>query len=188
MDDLDVLARDFGLGARGKSNPMRSNAPERRSSMDDPLFSDVFGGQPKYTSSSNFSGINKQSDFDYDSIFKSSAAAETPKNSNNSNKSSMPVYDKPVYDEDIFDGLPGLKSKSPPPSVKFDDDVFVSMSSPPMGNGPNREYDDLLGNLGRKEKVGDENISSGAKSSSSSKGFDDLFAGFASSNSPVRDR
>ncbi|XP_047976918.1 auxilin-related protein 2-like [Salvia hispanica] len=186
MDDLDVLARDFGLGARGKSNPMRSNAPERRS-MDDPLFSDVFGGQPKYTSSSNFGGMNKQSDFDYDSIFKSSAAAEQPKNGS-SNKSSMPVYDKPVYDEDIFDGLPGLKSKSPPPSVKFDDDVFVSMSSPSMGNGPNREYDDLLGNLGRKEKVGDENISSGAKSSSSSKGYDDLFAGFASSNSPVRDR
>ena len=34
---------------------------------------------------------------------------------------SMPVYDKPVYDEDIFYELPGLMSKSSPPSVKFDD-------------------------------------------------------------------
>ncbi|XP_057772588.1 auxilin-related protein 2-like isoform X2 [Salvia miltiorrhiza] len=186
MDDLDVLARDFGLGARGKSNPMRSTAPDRRS-IDDPFIGNVFGGQPKYASSSNFGSINNQGDFDYDSIFKSSAATEPLKNSN-SNVSSMPVYDKPVYDDDIFDGLPGLKSKSPAPSVKFDDDVFVAMSSPSTGNSRNREYDDLLGNLGRKEKVAEENISSGAKSSSSSKGYDDFLAGFGSSNSSVRDR
>lgn len=181
-----MLARDFGLAGRGKSNPMRSTAPDRRS-MDDPLFSDVFGGQPKYASSSNFSSINKQDEFDYDSIFKSSAAAE-PVKSSSSNISSMPVYDKPVYDEDIFDGLPGMKSKSPAPSVKFDDDVFVAISTPPTAKSRNREFDDFLGNLGKKEKTVEENIVSGAKSSSSSKGFDDLLAGFGSSNSPVRDR
>ena len=77
---------------RGKSNTMRSNVPERRS-MVDPLFSDVFT---------------------------SSVVDETSKNTN-SNIFSMPVYDTPVYDEDIFYELPGLASKSPSPSVKFDD-------------------------------------------------------------------
>ncbi|KAG6437263.1 hypothetical protein SASPL_102175 [Salvia splendens] len=58
---------------RGKSNPMRSIAPKRRS-MDDPLFSDVFTS--------------------YD-------ADEPSKNCNN-NILSMSVYDMPVYDEDIL--------------------------------------------------------------------------------------
>ncbi|KAI3461763.1 hypothetical protein Pfo_018426 [Paulownia fortunei] len=194
MDDLDVLARDFGLGTRGKSNPMRS-APTDRRSIDDPLFGDVFGGQPKYTPSSNSNNNNKHSsvsDFDYDYIFKSSAASE-PKSSNSSNKSSsVPVYDKPVYDEDIFDGLPGLKSKSAASTVRFDDDVFASISSPPAGKSRNQssDFDDLLGNLGRNEKVEENNMSSSAKSGLSSKGFDDLLAGFgsgssASSNKPI---
>lgn len=187
-----MLARDFGLGARGKSNPMRSAAPDRRS-VEDPLFSDVFGGQPKYTPSSNFSNSNKHSsvgDFDYDSIFKSSAAAE-PKISNSGNtSSSLPVYDKPVYDEDIFDGLPGLKSKAPAPTVRFDDDVFASISSPPTGRSRNKnsDFDDLLGNLGKNENNGENNIGGSAKTSSSSKGFDDLLAGFGSSSPAGRDR
>ncbi|KAL2239624.1 UNVERIFIED_CONTAM: hypothetical protein Sindi_0603600 [Sesamum indicum] len=191
MDDLDVLARDFGLGTRGKSNPMRSTPPDRRS-IDDPLFSDVFGGQPKYTQRSN-SNHNKHSsvnDFDYDSIFQSSAASE-PKNSNTSNKSSsLPVYDKPVYDEDIFDGLPGLKSKSTASTVTFDDDVFASISSPPTGKSRNQgsDFDDLLGNLGRNEKVGGDNHSNSAKSNSTSKGFDDLLAGFGSGSSAASNR
>ncbi|KAL0390319.1 UNVERIFIED_CONTAM: hypothetical protein Scaly_0389000 [Sesamum calycinum] len=191
MDDLDVLARDFGLGTRGKSNPMRSAPPDRRS-IDDPLFSDVFGGQPKYTQKSN-SNNNKHSsvnDFDYDSIFQSSAASE-PKNSNTSNKSSsLPVYDKPVYDEDIFDGLPGLKSKSTASTVRFDDDVFASISSPPTGKSRNQDsdFDDLLGNLGRNEKVGGDNHSNSAKSNSTSKGFDDLLAGFGSGSSAASNR
>ncbi|GFQ04082.1 bifunctional glutamate/proline--tRNA ligase [Phtheirospermum japonicum] len=63
---------------------MRS-APSDCRSNDDPLFSDVFGRQPN-----------------------------EPKNSiSSSNKASLvPVYDKLLYDEDVFDGLPGLKSKS----------------------------------------------------------------------------
>ncbi|GER54597.1 chaperone DnaJ-domain superfamily protein [Striga asiatica] len=200
MDDLDVLARDFGLGARGKSNPMRS-APSDRRSIDDPLFGDVFGGQPNFTASSkNPNSSNKHSsmnDFDYDSIFKSSSAAGEPKNSvNSSNKpaSSLPVYDKPVYDEDIFDGLPGLKNKSAAAAVRFEDDVFSTISSPPTGRSgnPGSSFDDLLGNLGRNEKAGESNMSSSAKSSSSTKGFDDLLPGFgsgsassAASNRPI---
>ncbi|KAG6385408.1 hypothetical protein SASPL_154243 [Salvia splendens] len=66
-------------GACGKSKPMWSNVPECRW-IDDPLFSDVCSGQPK--SSSNFGGINKQSDFDYDLIFTSFDAAEPLKNIN----------------------------------------------------------------------------------------------------------
>ncbi|KAL8516487.1 hypothetical protein ACS0TY_014947 [Phlomoides rotata] len=192
MDDLDVLARDFGLGTRGKSNPMRSAASDRRS-VEDPLFSDLYGGNPKYTTSSNSNNNNKHSsvgDFDYDSIFKSSAAPE-PKSSSSSNKaSSMPVYDKPVYDEDIFDGLPGLKSKSPASSVRFDDDVFATISSPPTGKSRNEssDFDDLLGNLGKNEKARENNSSSSAKSSSNKKGFDDLLAGFGGSSSPANNR
>ncbi|KAL6555501.1 hypothetical protein OROHE_007173 [Orobanche hederae] len=193
MDDLDVLARDFGLGARGKSNPMRS-APSDLRSIDDPLFSDVFGGQPKYTPSSNSNSNNKHqvSDFDYDSIFESSSAATEPKNinSNSNQSSSVPVYDKPVYDEDIFDGLPGLKSKSAASAVRFDDDVFATISSPPNRKSRNQtsDFDDLLGNLGKNEKVGENNTSSSAKSSSSAKGFDDLLPGFGSGSSAASNR
>ncbi|PIN23126.1 hypothetical protein CDL12_04162 [Handroanthus impetiginosus] len=196
MDDLDVLARDFGFGARGKSNPMRP-APADRRSIDDPLFSDVFGGQPKYAPSSNFNNNNNKhsshssvGDFDYDSIFQSSAASE-PKNSDSSNKSSsLPVYDKPVYDEDIFDGLPGLKSKSATSTVRFEEDVFASISSPPTGKSRNQgsDFDDLLGNLTRNEKVGENNTSSTAKSTSSSKGLDDLLAGLGSGSSATSNR
>ncbi|KAL6499945.1 hypothetical protein OROGR_027855 [Orobanche gracilis] len=193
MDDLDVLARDFGLGARGKSNPMRS-APSDLQSTDDPLFSNVFGGQPKYTPSSNSNSNNKHpvNDFDYDSIFKSSAAATEPKNINSSSNksSSVHVYDKPVYDEDIFDGLPGLKNKSIASAVRFDNDVFATISSPPNRKSKNQssDFDDLLGNLGKNEEVGENNTSSSAKSSSTAKGFDDLLPGFGNGSSAASNR
>ncbi|GFP97073.1 auxilin-related protein 2 [Phtheirospermum japonicum] len=161
-------APDFGLGARGKSNPMRSVPSDRRSNYN-PLFSDVFGGQPKYTPSSNSNSNYKNSamsDFDYDSIFKFSSASEPMNINRSSNKaSSVPVYDKPVYDEDIFDGLSGLKRKS----------AALSKS-----RNQSNDFDDLLGNLGRNEK---SNMSSNAKSSSNTKGFDDLLAGFGSGSS-----
>ncbi|KAI3450161.1 hypothetical protein Pfo_006826 [Paulownia fortunei] len=194
MDDLNTLARDFGFGPRGKSNPMRSAQPDRRP-IDEPLFSDVFGGPAKYTPSSNSNNNNKHSsmsDFDYDSIFNSSAAAsEAKKTTNSSSKtSSFPVYDKPVYDEDIFDGLPGLKSKSASSTVRFDNDAFASISSPPLSKSGNQnnDFDDLLGNLGRNEKAGENIQSNSAKSSSSSKGFDDLLAGFGSGISAASNR
>ncbi|KAG8388825.1 hypothetical protein BUALT_Bualt02G0165300 [Buddleja alternifolia] len=195
MDDLDMLARDFGFGPRGKSKPMRSAQTDRRS-IDEPLFSDVFGGPPKYTPSSNSSSNNKHSsmdDFDYDSMFNSSAAAsEAKKTSNSSSKTaSVPVYDKPVYDEDIFDGLPGLKSsKSASSTVRFEDDVFASVSSPPSTKrrNHNNDFDDLFGSLGRNEKPGENNKSTSAKSSLSSKGFDDLLGGFGSGNSAACNR
>ncbi|KAG8371622.1 hypothetical protein BUALT_Bualt13G0107400 [Buddleja alternifolia] len=192
MDDLDVLARDFGFGSRGKSNPMRPATSDRRS-IDDPLFSDVFGGPPKYTPSSNSHVNSKHSsvgDLDYDSIFRSSNASD-PKNSNISNeRSSSPVYDKPVYDDDIFDGLPGLKSKSAASAVRFEDDVFASMSSLPSSNSRNQgnDFDEFLGNLGKNEKVDENDKSSSAKSSSVSKGFDDLMAGFGSGISAASNR
>ncbi|KAL3616266.1 hypothetical protein CASFOL_039656 [Castilleja foliolosa] len=190
MDDLDMLARDFGLGSRGKSNPMRS-APSDRRSNDESLFSDVFGGQPKYTASSNSNNNNKSSavsDFDYNSIFKSSSASEPKISNSSSNKTpSVPVYDKPVYDDDIFDGLPGLKSKSAASTVRFEDDVFATISSPPIGKGRNQsnDFDDLLGNMGRNEK---SNTSSNANSISNTKGFDDLLAGFGSGSSAASNR
>lgn len=188
-----MLARDFGLGTRGKSNPMRS-APADRRSNDDSLFSDVFGGQPKHAPSSNSSSNNKHwpvSDFDYDSIFKSSAGSEQKSSSSGSNiPSSLPVYDKPVYDEDIFDGLPGLKSKSAASTVKFDDDVFATISSPQTSKTRNQssDIDDFLGNLRMNEKVGENNMSHSAKSNPSPKGFDDLLAGFGSVSSAASNR
>ncbi|CDP04001.1 unnamed protein product [Coffea canephora] len=223
MDDLDVLARDFGFRPQGKSNPMRSEGGDRRSSSarssssaafyddhgsnrDGFLFNDVFGGPPRY--SNNNKSSSPGNDFDYDSIFKSSSSATANSNSNNHPKtSSAPVYDKPVYDEDIFDGLPGMKSKSESSAGKFDDDVFASMASPPRrsqsnnsSNNRNDQFDDLLGKLGRNERNNNKSsssagfddllgnitmnerkpeVKSSSSRSSSSRGFDDLFGGLA---------
>ncbi|KAL7124619.1 hypothetical protein ABFS83_14G061300 [Erythranthe nasuta] len=195
MDDLDMLGRDIGLGTRGKSNPMRSGPAADRRSMDDPLFSDVFGGQTKYAPSSNSGGNVKHSpasDFDYDSIFKTSSTIETKSSSSgNNNSSPLPVYDKPLYDdEDIFGGLPGVKNKSPASTVRFDNDVFASISSPQIGRTKNRssDVDDFLGNLRMNEKAGENSSNHSAKSSSSTKGFDDLLAGFGSVNSATSNR
>ncbi|EYU36870.1 hypothetical protein MIMGU_mgv1a001096mg [Erythranthe guttata] len=195
MDDLDMLGRDIGLGTRGKSNPMRSGPAADRRSMDDPLFSDVFGGQTKYAPSSN-SGSNVKhspaSDFYYDSIFKTSSTFETKSSSSgNNNSSPLPVYDKPLYDdEDIFGGLPGVKNKSPASTVRFDNDVFASISSPQIGRTKNRssDVDDFLGNLRMNDKAGENSSNHSAKSSSSTKGFDDLLAGFGSVNSATSNR
>ncbi|XP_047980002.1 auxilin-related protein 2-like isoform X2 [Salvia hispanica] len=158
MDDLDIMARDFGFG---KSKPMRSAQ-----------FSEMFGEPAKFTPSSQHSSMG---DIDYNSMFSSEG---------NNSRSSAPVYDKPVYDDDIFEGLPGLKSNSPSSAVRFDNDVFA-------GN-QKHDYDDLLGNFGKREQA-KENImgnSAKSKSNSSSKGYDDLLAGFgsapsAASNSPI---
>ncbi|KAG6433137.1 hypothetical protein SASPL_104745 [Salvia splendens] len=78
--------------------------------MDDPLFSDVFtsydADEPSKNSNSNifFISVYDKPVYDEDIL-------------------SMPVYDKPIYDEDIFYELPGLVSKSLPPSMKFDNAV-----------------------------------------------------------------
>lgn len=161
MDDLDIMARDFGFG---KSKPMRSAQ-----------FSEVFGEPAKFTPSSQHSSMG---DIDYNSMFSS----EANNSSSRKTSSSAPVYDKPVYDDDIFEGLPGLKSSSPSSAVKFDNDVIA-------GN-QNRDYDDLLGNFGRSEQA-KENIvgnSAKSKSNSSSKRYDDLLAGFGSAPSAASNR
>ncbi|XP_022862369.1 auxilin-related protein 2-like [Olea europaea var. sylvestris] len=191
MDDLDVLARDFGFRPQGKSNPMRSDQADHRPfrSVDDQnrdglLFNDVFGGPPKYTSSSssnNNSNNNpsSMSDFDYESIFKSESKVSNS-NTGGNKTSTLPVYDKPVYDDDIFDGLPGLKNKLGTSSVRFEDDIFASIASPSTKSKNQNDFDDLLGNLGGNDKFGENNNSksSSAKSSSTSRGLDDLLAGF----------
>lgn len=156
MDDFGILARDFGFKPQGKSAPMKSDTgdvrtrPQSSSSAssfaaanDDPIFNDVFGGPPKFTNN-NSRSTTAMSDIDYDSIFKTNEAKTKSTSSN------LPVFDKPVYDDDIFDGLPGVKSKSMySSSTRFEDNVFASMSS---------------------------------SSPKQSDHFDDLFAGFGSSN------
>ncbi|CAN4101140.1 unnamed protein product [Withania somnifera] len=193
MDDLDVLARDYGFRPTGKAAPMRSDGGDRRSSSvrssspsplydDDPdglLYKDVFGGPPKYTKSGGNSN-NKSSSMNhvnYDSIFNIGKDSDKT--------SSVPVYDKPVYDEDIFDGLPGLKSKSvsekSASTVRFDDDVFATMTSSRIND---EHFGDLLGNLRSNEKVTEPKSSA----SSSAKEFDDLLAGFGSNTSTTNKR
>lgn len=183
-----MLARDFGLRPAGKSAPMRSDGGDRRRSSsssplyddhsDDLLYKDVFGGPPKYTNNSNKS--SSMNDINYDSIF------NTGKDSNKT--SSGPVYDKPVYDEDIFEGLPGLKSKSvsekTASTVRFDDDVFASMTLPPQPKIKDEHFGDLLGNLRSNEKVSEPKRSS----SSNAKEFDDLLAGFGSSSTSTTNK
>nr|GLL47631.1 auxilin-related protein 2-like [Ipomoea trifida] len=105
IDELNVLARNFGLRLGGKSAPMRSDGGDRRSASarsspffdnrEGLVFNDVFGGPPKYTNSNNNNKASTMmNDFDYDSIFKSNNDSKN----NNSKASSLPVYDKPVYD------------------------------------------------------------------------------------------
>ncbi|PSR94990.1 Auxilin-related protein [Actinidia chinensis var. chinensis] len=184
MDDFGTLARDLGYRPQGKSTPLVGSDVGDRwnqslSSSSSVLFNDVFGGPPKHTSTNNNKSASSLSDFDYDSIFKSSLASASSV-SDSKNRSSSPVYDKPVYDEDIFDGLPGLKSKSTSASVRNDEDMFAGISSPPKRNQKqSAPFDDLLGNLGRTEK-------SEPKNNKSARGLDDLLPGFGSTgNRPL---
>lgn len=136
-------------------------------------FGDVFGGPPKYTNKSSSlsedrrGGGNGASSFDYDSIFQGS-------NDQGAKSSSLPVYDKPVYDDDIFEGVPGLKSSSSN-SVKYDFDVF---SSPPKSAA---QFDDLLGNLGRKQEPKGPKEKKVAPEPPT---FDDLLPGFGGTSPP----
>lgn len=209
MDDFPSLfAKDFGIKPQGKSAPMappRNSAPAGggipdfglrsdfgRSSysnsksatpiFDDHdrdvgnIFNDVYSGPPKHSSESrSFNAAS--SSLDYDSIFKDEKAKY----------SSGPVFDKPVYDDDIFEGVPGLKSSSVPSTAKYDD-MFSSMSSPPLTKDKVQSssmFDDLLGGIGRKDaevKNQSQKVEKGAST------FDDLLPGFGRSTSPVTAR
>ncbi|XVE78243.1 hypothetical protein DITRI_Ditri13aG0128900 [Diplodiscus trichospermus] len=206
MDDFPgLLAKDFGIKPQGKSAPMapprnpssgtnfsssanfrsdftRSSSGNAKSSSnsifddrdrDGLLFNDVYGGPPKYSSEPRPTTAQTSS-FDYDSFFQ---------------ESKPPVFDKPVYDDDIFDGLPGIKSSSVASAAKYDD-VFTVPGSPPpskhksLNSSP---FDDLLGNLGRKEtetKAKSERV----KMEKDAPLFDDLLAGFGqgTSSAPAR--
>ncbi|MCD7473518.1 hypothetical protein HAX54_015425 [Datura stramonium] len=114
------------------------------------------GGLPKYTKSSN--NNNKSSsmnDINYDSIF--TTGNDSNSHNTNDQTSSVPYDKPPVYDEDIFDGLPGLKSKSvskkSASTERFDDDVFATMTSPPQPKIKDEHFGDLLGNLRSNEKI-----------------------------------
>ncbi|XP_047324084.1 auxilin-related protein 2-like [Impatiens glandulifera] len=192
MDDFATLARDFGFRPHGKSAPMTASGikigvgtdgGDRGSSSsfldkgnrDGFLFNDVAGGPTKnstanYTNSKSASTL---SDLDYDSIFKNSSSTTAVEKAKN--ESSSPVYDKPVYDEDIFNGLPGLKSKSTSFSVNFEN-VFASISSPPKSHHRSADFDDLHENFDRTAK-------SDAKNQKSTAGLDDLLPGFGGTSS-----
>jgi hypothetical protein len=214
MDDFPgLLARDFGYKPQGKSAPMapprntnsdntnfnlgsggsvhiRSSISNKSAPIFDDhvgtdglLFNNAFDGPLKYSESRGGASTTTSS-FDYDSIFKDQ----------NSKSASLPVFDKPVYDDDIFDGLPGLKNSSTDggsasAAPKFDN-VFASVSSPPNQHRrpPAREsspFDDLLGNLGKKET---ESKAESRKVEMDSTAFDDLLPGFGGSSSPSVNR
>ncbi|XVE72621.1 hypothetical protein DITRI_Ditri11bG0052800 [Diplodiscus trichospermus] len=203
MDDFPgLLAKDFGIKPQGKSAPMapprnpssginfssgsnygfrsdfnRSSSGNAKSSsnsifndLDDGLlFNDVYGGPPKYSSESRATTAQTSS-FDYDSLFKD------PK---------PPVFDKPVYDDDLFDGLPGIKSSSATSAAKYDDLFSLSGSPPPKHKSMNSSpFDDLLGNLGRKEtETKTENARVTVEKDAPL--FEDLLPGFGRSSSPA---
>ncbi|KAK1398046.1 Auxilin-related protein 2 [Heracleum sosnowskyi] len=184
MDDLGIFARDLGYKPSGKSAPMKSaGIGSDRSSpapFSDDQFSDVFGGPPKYSSTnSNVNAASSMSGFDYDSIFKASKnEAKVETKSKWDSAPSDPVYDKPVYDDDIFDGLPGLKSKSDSSSSKFEENVFANIINSPKKFSSGDHFDELLGNLNRKEKAEPRNKNTSRTASD----FDDLLPGFGSSS------
>lgn len=172
MDDLDILARDFGFGPGGNSEPLRSAK-----------FSDVFGEPAKFVPNANQSSTR---DIDYASMFSSEAKSV----SSSGKTAPVPVYDEPVYDDDIFKGLPGLKSKSTT-AARYDNGSYAGVSSAPLSKGGNQSnfFKDLLENSGRREQA-KEKIGSNAKSKSdsSSKGYDDLLAGLGSGVSAASNR
>lgn len=114
---------------------------------------------------------SSMSNFDYDSIFKNSTSV-------NDNK--LPVYDN----EDIFNGLPGLKSKSmsTSSSLRFEENVFVS--PPRKSSQQSDDFDEFLGSLSRKQKG--QSVTNDSKKSLS--GFDDLIPGFGSGNAAFSNR
>lgn len=182
MDDFGMLARDFGFRPQGKSAPMRSDGTRPPSSSatvteDNQILSDVFGGPPKHTNNSK--STSAMTDFDYDVIFKNSASMNNDEAKSKATFVNLPVYDKPVYDVDIFDELPGLKSKSMSSSAssRYKENTFASMTtSPPKRNQRSDNLDDLMGNLSRAQKV----ESTKQNRSKSPSGFDDLISGFGS--------
>lgn len=213
MDDFTgLLARDFGLKPQGKSAPMApqsnssaadfssfassysfanaSSSPARKKSdsspvFDDPggdgddlLFNDVFSGPPKYGSSDSRSQPKPSAPaFDYDAMFKERAAPKS---------ASMPVYDKPVFDEDVYEAIPELKIPSTSQSARFDD-VFSSISSPSKHRKQNSSpFDDLMGNLGKRETQ--EKKTESEREEKGSSVFDDLIPGFGRSSSPPTKR
>ncbi|XP_068651744.1 auxilin-related protein 2-like isoform X2 [Aristolochia californica] len=133
-------------------------------------FADVFGGPPRYTSSSESRNTSASAPpFSYDSVFQGSKDIK-----DGAKSTSLPVYDKPVYDDDVFEGVPGLNSSA---SVKYND-VFASMSSAPAN--PSSAYDDLLGNLGRSE-LGQKGSTGRRAPEREVSAFDDLIPGFGGS-------
>ncbi|KVI03762.1 auxilin-related protein 1-like isoform X1 [Cynara cardunculus var. scolymus] len=196
MDEFGMLAKDFGFRPQGKSAPMRSGSGDRRgrpttssstfAAEENDMFNGVFGGPPKYTNN-NSKSSSSMSDFDYDSIFKDPGSAKNNESQTKHTSSNSLVYDKPLYDDDIFDGLPGVKSKpvSSPAAARYDDNVFVSMTtSSPKQSPQSDQFDDLLGNLGRTEKA----ESTRHHSDKNPRGLDDLIPGFGSSSAASSNR
>ncbi|KAH1129709.1 hypothetical protein J1N35_001087 [Gossypium stocksii] len=202
MDDFQgLLAKDFGIKPQGKSAPMapprnpssgtnygfrsdftRSSYGNDRSSSnsifddqdrDGLMFNDVYGGPPKYSSESRATA-EQTSSYDYDSFFKDSKP---------------PVFDKPVYDDDLFDGLPGVKSSSSASAAKYDNVFGISQpTSRSRDKSPGSSpFDDLLGNLGRKESE-TKTKSEKMKAEKDAPLFDDLLPGFGRSSSPASAR
>ncbi|KAK8717840.1 hypothetical protein V6N13_045093 [Hibiscus sabdariffa] len=200
MDDFPgLLAKDFGIKPQGKSAPMAppkssssgssygfgsgftrssyGNAKSTSNSIFDDqdrdgfLFNDAYGGQRKYSSESRATSAQTSS-FDYDSFFEDTKP---------------PVFDKQVYDDDLFDGLSEIQSSSAKSGAKFED-VFEVSGSPRKHKSMNSlPFDDLLGNLGRKEtevKANSERV----RAEKDAPLFDDFLAGFDQSSSAASAR
>ncbi|KAJ0437570.1 putative DnaJ domain, Chaperone J-domain superfamily [Helianthus annuus] len=200
MDDFGILARDFGYKPQGKSAPMKSATGDFRTrppSSPSPFSDDRIFNDRSFTGS-NPRSTPVTSDIDYDSIFNNSSSANSNTINNESRfkstSSNLPVYDKPVYDDDIFEGLPGMKNKSMYSSAptRFDDDIFASVNaSPPKRSQHSKQsdgFDDLLGNLGRTEKVEPVKHKAGRNLGQQSDHFDDLFSGFGSGGPAASNR
>ncbi|KAH1112443.1 hypothetical protein GLYMA_04G209400v4 [Glycine max] len=165
MNDFDgLLATDFGFKPQGKSAPMAASKVSSNNKTSSLNFD--LGSRSTRTSNSSVNAAAAAASFDDlfgdSSVFR--ASADFRSKSVNVPVHDGPVFDKPVYDDDddIFDGVPGLKSSS---KVSYDD-VFAPGGSAAAAAA----FDDLLGRLGKSEKV-----EKGAAD------FDDLIPGFRSS-------
>ncbi|KAI7755322.1 hypothetical protein M8C21_030168 [Ambrosia artemisiifolia] len=165
-DDFSTLAKDFGFRPQGKSAPMKPTRPTSSSTISTSdghdIFHDVFGGGPKYT---NINSIFNDSVSFNNNINNSRSSSSSEMKKTIPRASNLPVYD----DDDV---------------LRYEDNVFASVSSyMSKQREQSDEFDDLLGNLGRREKA-EPSRDWRDGSEKSSRGLDDLIPGFGSS-SPV---
>ncbi|KAK9066011.1 hypothetical protein SSX86_015413 [Deinandra increscens subsp. villosa] len=159
MDEFGSLASDFEFSPHDKPAPMKleGNRPpfpfsSGNVSENNQIFNEAVNNDSKSTSArSDFA------DFDHVAMFKNST------NNDDEARGETSSLNVPVHDEDVFDGLPGLKSKSMSSSASgCEESIFASMTtlSPKRSQQSSSGFDDLIPGFGSGIPASDSRSSS----------------------------